>query len=246
MRRSRRRTDAPVPPSATTDAAPDDAVPPPEPAAPQDRLPVELPPAAGLPTAGMPPAATLARGRGRLLSDEAAGGYLFDFGPLRYRVTTGPREAPSALLRIDVGVEHGEWASVCRYAGMLIRDPSGAVFTPGQAAERLQVSELKSVIRGKILTLRYTESLGDLTLRRTLQLRLVGSSLVLQLSAAESAPAPAAAPAGRPRRGRGKTRQADSPVPTSAAGYCGFSFGTLGDAGARETLIPYTVDPTYL
>src|SRR5205823_4074235 len=51
---------------------------------------------------------------------------------------------------------------------------------------------------------------------------------------------------GRARRGRGKARQADVPLAVSAAGYCGFSFATLGDTGARETLIPYTIDPTYL
>src|SRR5262249_483608 len=90
------------------------------------------------------------------------------------------------------------------------------------------------------------ETHADLTLRRTLQLRLVGSTLVLQLSAAESSPVSANAPAGRPRRGRGKARKADAPPAAAALGYSGFSFGTLADARAREPLLPYPSPPPLL
>jgi len=87
----------------------------------------------------MPPAGTRATGRGRVVSHEAAGEFLFEIGPLRYRLSIGAAEARSPLLRIEASVDGGEWRRVCDDAGMLIRLPSGAVLSPSQAGERIQV-----------------------------------------------------------------------------------------------------------
>ena len=66
-----------------------------------ENLPLAIaPPGSAAGAAGMPPAGTLARGRGRLLSDEGAGEFLFEFGALRYLISVGPRETPSPLLRL--------------------------------------------------------------------------------------------------------------------------------------------------
>jgi hypothetical protein len=245
MRRSRRRGGKPAVGDVSLDGAPSDV----DALADDDSAHPSSPAIALLGTgqagSGMPPAGTLAKGRGRLRAGDGSGVFLFEIGSLRYRVIAGGQESSSPLLNVDVSVNQGEWFSVCRGAGMLFRDPSGAVFTPAQAAERVQVTELKSAIRGKTLSLRYTEQFGDLTLRRTLQLRLVGSTLVLQLAAPGAAPAGPAS-TGRSRRGRRGGRPLEPAAPAVAAGYGGFSFATVGGTDAREVLIPYTVDPVYL
>lgn len=193
----------------------------------------------------MPPEGTLSRGRGRLVGDEAAGEFLFEIGELRYRIALGPEHpstlrppmkdpptkgvgpgpgeavvtAPSPLLRIDASVAGGPWCSVCPEAGMLLREPGGSVLSPVQAAERLQVTELRTSPRGKTLTLRYAENWDQLRLRRTVQVRLVGQTLALQVTSTHT---------------------------DGRHGYCGFSFGTVGGPESRQTRIPYTIDPVYL
>src|SRR5438105_6848328 len=110
MRRARRKPGPqPVPESASADpqtAAPGVAAPgthevggsPPDLSEAGENLPLSIaPPGSAAGAAEMPPAGTLARGRGRLLSDEAAGEYLFEFGALRYLISVGPRETPSPL-----------------------------------------------------------------------------------------------------------------------------------------------------
>jgi hypothetical protein len=197
----------------------------------------------------MPPAGTLARGRGRLYAESEDGGFVFEFGELRYRINLGPRDAPSPLLRIDASVHGGEWRPICDGAGMLLRDESGVVFTPTQAAERLRVVGVRAVPRGKTLTLRCEERCGEVPLHRTLQLRLVGRTLVIQLTA-EGQGERATGTGARRRPRSDRTKSPRPPVPPSppppVAGYCGFSFGTLGDSAVRETIVPYTIDPVYL
>jgi hypothetical protein len=197
----------------------------------------------------MPPAGTLARGRGRLVGGSEAEGYVFEIGELRYRVRVGTAESPSSLLRVDASVRGGVWCPICDQAGMLVRAEGGAVLSPSQAAERLRVTELRHSVRGKTLTLRYSESLDELALRRTLQIRLVGASLVIQLSSEGSGPGPAEAVPSPARRGRRRRGSRGANAVTAGApspGYCGFSFSTIGGAAARETLVPYTIDPVYL
>jgi hypothetical protein len=205
----------------------------------------------------MPPAATRAPGRGRLRADPEAGEYFFELGEMAYRISVGPSSAPSPLLRIDAATVRGEWCCVCDEAGMLLRLPNGAVLSPVQAAERLQMEELRPAVRGKTLLLRYAERLGEATLRRTVQLRLVGQSLVIQVSAAAAPPVSAAAERAESRNGRGRGRRGRSPrinlLPDpdtekadESAAYAGFTFGTIGGTAAREVLVPYTIDPVYL
>lgn len=201
------------------------------------------PPPAARALDSMPPAGTLARGRGRLFAEEEGRAFVFEFGDLRYRLGIGSPNAPTPLLRIEAGARGGEWRPICDGAGMLLRDESGTVFSPLRAAERLEVVDLRAVARGKTLALRYSERFGEALLHRTLQVRLVGRSLVLQLAAegrSEGA-------AGRRGDGSRSPRRPVAPAPPPpAVGYCGFSFGTLGGSSARETLVPYTIDPVYL
>jgi uncharacterized protein DUF5696 len=204
----------------------------------------------------MAPSGTHAPGRGRLLADENAGEYLFEVGALRYRVRLGTAAEPTPLLRIDASVEGGDWCRVCDEAGMLLRLPNGVVLSPTQSVAHLKQEECRPTVRGKTLTVRFAERLDDTLLRRTLQLRLVGQSLVMQLSA-ESPPLPviasdggspappAARRRGRARSGKGRAEAAAAEREGTAA-YCGFTFGTLGSPAAREVLIPYTIDPVYL
>jgi hypothetical protein len=206
----------------------------------------------------MPPAGTRAASRGRLAAHEAAGEYLFEIGALRYRLRIGPPEGRSPLLRIETSAGQGEWRLVCEGAGMLLRDGAGSVLHPSQTAGRLQVREVRPSARGRTLTLKYEEELEGSALRRAIQVRLVGQSLVLQLTADAAAPVQNEVRRASRRRRRtapGTAEEASTPTlassradgaPTPGPGYCGFTFGTIGDPGAREVLIPYTIDPVYL
>jgi hypothetical protein len=159
------------------------------------------------------PAATAARGRGTLRHDSGEGGYVFALGDVQYRLPTDGPAMQSGLLCVDGRVGEGPWVPLLREAGMLYRDADGRVYTPPAAARRLDREPLRPTARGKTLSLRIVERAGGATLRRAVQVRLTGQTLILQFEAA-------AASAG-------------------AGHYSGVTLGPVGPPDAREVAVPY-------
>jgi hypothetical protein len=171
------------------------------------------------PGGDLAPAASRSRSRGALRFDDDSGAYHFETRDLRYRVVVGSGPVAEGLLAIDASVAFGPWVPILVEAGMLFRDATGVVHSPTQARSRLRVTEFRHSARGKVLVLRYTETADAKPLQRTVQVRLVGQSLHVEIKA---------------------TR-------TEAQGnYCGVALAALCPGARAEYLIPYTSDPVYM
>lgn len=171
----------------------------------------------------MAPPGVDVRGRGTLRHDAAESGYIFTIGDVSYRVPTDGEAMQGGLLCIDGRIGDAPWTPLLSEAGMLFRDAGGGVLSPPQARERLKVTEFRAVGRGKTLSLRYVETVESVTLRRALQIRLVGQTLVIQPQAGQTA---------------------------GTRNYCGFSLGPLADGktgpsnpASEEVSIPYCPEP---
>src|SRR5262249_34556400 len=125
----------------------------------------------------MPPVAMAAPAGGTLRFDAEADAYLFTTTGAVYRVQVGSDAASRGLLVIDGRVGEGEWTPLLTAAGMLFRNGEGTVLAPVDGAALAPVRDFRHSARGRILTLRYVESFGGQTLRRTLVLRLLGRTL---------------------------------------------------------------------
>lgn len=131
----------------------------------------------------MVPRAASARGRGTLRHEPAEGGHVFTIGDVQYRVPTDEETMRAGILRVDGRIGGGAWIPLLDEAGMLVRDKSGRILTPAVAREHVAVETLRPTARGKTLLLRYVERLDQTVLRRTVQIRLTGQTLVLQFEA---------------------------------------------------------------
>jgi hypothetical protein len=168
----------------------------------------------------MAPVGATASMRGGLAWDPEALAYVFTADHARYRVVLGPDDERSGLLHIEGQVEghagESPWQPLVREAGMLLREGEGAVQPPGVTHARSELLELRHSARGRILDLKYTERFEEERLRRTVQVRLVGGTLEIRVSA----------PGGR-----------------AGAGYCGFALGEVGPEESRKVLVPGLPDP---
>jgi hypothetical protein len=145
--------------------------------------------------------------------------YVLETDVAQYRVVIGEGEEQSGQLRIEGRVGEEPWQPLARGAGMLLREGEGAVLPPAATHQRCELQELRHQARGRILLLKYVETLDGRALRRTVEVRLSGRSLEIRLEA----------PGGR-----------------AGEGYCGFSLGRLGPDGARAVSIPGLPDPLYV
>jgi hypothetical protein len=166
----------------------------------------------------MAPAATEARGRGSLRYDEAEVAYLFTVGDLAFRLSAGGDAAGDGRLRIDIRSGEGAWIPLLTDAGMLFRSADGSTFDPSTVSGRVRVESCRPTARGKTLALRYTEQFEGETLRRVLQIRLVGQTLVIQVQAGAT-------------KGR--------------VGYAGFTVPVTGNEQLRRTPLPYCPEPLF-
>lgn len=166
----------------------------------------------------MPPIGMSAPTSGSLRLDPEANVYLITAGQTTYRVRLGPEAAESGLLAIDGRLGDGEWFPLLVDAGMFYRTGEGAVLPPPEAASIVETREFRHSARGRILTLRYTETIAGRALRRTLILRLVGRSLCVTING---------------------TGAPGSPH------YCGFTLGRMAASTARELRVPGLLDPLF-
>jgi hypothetical protein len=169
------------------------------------------------PGSDLAPAASRSRARGALRFEEGA--YLFEVRDIRYRIVVASGPVPEGLLAIEASRAFGPWVPLLSEAGMLFRDASGGVHSPTQARSRLRVTEFRHTARGKVLLLRYTETADAKPLQRTVQIRLVGQTLHLEIK---------------------------SPRTEALGNYCGVSLAALCPGARAEYLIPYTNDPVYM
>jgi hypothetical protein len=167
----------------------------------------------------MAPEAVTARGRGSLRPGDSEGEHVFAAGNVNFRVATAADPANAGVLKIDVRVGDRPWLPLLTDAGMLLRDRDGRVLSPAEAAGRVTVESCRATARGKTLSLRYTELFEGTTLRRTVQIRLVGQALVIQVQA---------------NAGKG-------PV-----AYGGLTMPVPEGKGLRATSIPYCPEPLFV
>ncbi|HEU4754694.1 MAG TPA: DUF5696 domain-containing protein, partial [Armatimonadota bacterium] len=164
------------------------------------------------------PIAASGSARGSFAWDAEQQAYTLNADGVGYRVAVGAPEERSMLLRLEGRVGEGPWQPLLRDAGMLVREPEGAVLPPQQASERCELQALEHGVRGRAVVLTYQELLDSVTLRRTVQVRLSGRALEVHVEASAGGP----------------------------AGYCGFSLGEVGPEGARAVSIPGVPDPLFM
>ncbi len=157
--------------------------------------------------------------RGTLEWDTEALAYVFAVEEVSYRVLLAPpenEESQPGLLRIEGRIGSGEWRQLLREAGMLSRDVDGTVHSPGETHRRCAFLEMRHSLRGRVLALRYEELIEGNAVRRSLQIKLSGRSLEVEVDA----------PGGQP-----------------GAGFCGFSLGPVGPDGAPQLAVPGLPQP---
>lgn len=167
-------------------------------------------------TVAMAPLGAASPARTNVTWDEAMAAYLLSADEVVYRVNVGDPEEYTGLLSVEGRIGDGPWLPLVRGAGMLFREAEGGVLPPEATHQRCELQALSHNLRGRAVALKYEEQTERATLRRTVQLRLRGVSLEIQVSS----------PGGK----QGET-------------YCGFSLGHLGPEGARKIQVPGLPDP---
>lgn len=162
------------------------------------------------------PLAAAAASRGNPVWDPEVEAYLFPGEGVEYRLLVGPADERTGLLQVDGRLPDGEWRPLLRAAGMLFREEGGAVLPPSQAHQRCELQELRHFPRNRAVRLEYRESVDEEVLTRSVEVRLTGGTLEIQVQAK-----------GGP----------------SASRFCGFNLGEVGPEDARRIPVPGLPEP---
>lgn len=154
--------------------------------------------------------------RGQVEWDAEAAAYLIQCGAAEYRVLVGAADERTGLLQIEGRLENGPWEPLLRNAGVLFREPEGAVLPPSAVEQRCELESITHDVRAGTVRLEYRERAGDTHLERSVEVRGAGGSLEILW---------------------------ETPAGPAAAAFCGLHLGAVGPEDARSIPVPGLPEP---